>query len=266
MPEPVPFGLDTPTKPTTPTTPSLDNYHHMQMRLPTPCSDSDPGSVMQAFLRHSPPPATADFLHSQHHNHNHNQHHALVGAGSPPLSTTASSPYDFSQCCDTVVTTPAAAAGSPSPWHSQHHPHHHPHSHGHGHHHTHSQAASASLFPTFDIGINTTGSTVPNAGGYTLDAAGYNNTTTINNTNNTTTASNSNNPFCHHHHSHNHHGLEEDGHHEIDALGLHIGGGGSMFRERELEMEMGGHGHGHGMVKTDHAAAHSPWEGDVYEI
>jgi hypothetical protein len=259
MPEPVPFGLVTATNPTTPSTPYLDNYHRMQMRLPTPCSDSDPGSAMQVFLRHSPPPAATDFLHNQHHNHSH--HHALVGAGSPPLSTTASSPYDFSQCCDTVVTTPAAAAGSPIPWHSQH-LHHHPH--GHGHHHSHSQATGASLFPTFDIGISTTGSTVPGAGGYTLDAAGYN-TTTINTTTPTTTAannSNNNNPFCHHH-PHTHHRLEEDGHHEVDALGLHIGGGGSMFRERELEMmEMGGHG----MVKADHAHSHSQWEADVYEI
>lgn len=239
MPEPVPFGLVTTTNPTTPSTPYLDNYHRMQMRLPTPCGDSDPSGTMQAFLRHSPPPAATDFLHSQHHNHSHNHHHAMVGAGSPPLSTAASSPYDFSQCCDTVVS-PAAAAGSPSPWHSQH-LHHHSHSHSHGNGHLHSQATTASMFPAFDIGIGTTsaGST---SGGYTLDPTGYN---TTNATNTTTTTNNNSNPFCHHHHHpHPHHGQEEDGHHEVDALGLHVGGGGSMFREQRDQR----------------------WEGDVYEI
>lgn len=284
MPEPYPFNIVAAGNPTTTatatsstsSTPYLDSHQHrMHMRLPTPCSDSDGG--MPGFLAHSPPPS--DFLHhSQHRAHSHSQHHATVGAGSPPLSatTTASSPYDFSQqYCDTTTSTTTTtagpvtlglvAAGSPSPWHSQLHHHHHHHGHAHSHHQSQTaaatQGAGAMFLPTFELGNN------GGAGGFALDAAaGYH-------------------PFCtggeqHHHHNHSQHhhqqqqiqqllhqqqGHDEDGHHEVDALGLHVGGGGtSMFRERELELEMGRVGGvtaagigGHG--KGD-------WDGDVYEI
>ncbi|KAK4241353.1 hypothetical protein C8A03DRAFT_12336 [Achaetomium macrosporum] len=118
MPETSPFGIvsTTPTTSSASSTPYIDGHHRMQMRLLTPCSDSD-GVGMQGFLPHSPGPSASDLLHSQLQ---HQHHHHTVGAGSPPLSTAAPSPYDFSQCLDVT--------GSPSPWHSQHqHAHHHQH-------------------------------------------------------------------------------------------------------------------------------------------
>ncbi|KAK4120801.1 hypothetical protein N657DRAFT_683288 [Parathielavia appendiculata] len=227
MPEPRPFGLVT-TMPTTTASassvPYLDSQHRMQMRFPTPCSDSDGVPSMNGFLPLSPVPSTADLLHQ------HSQHHQLVGAGSPPLSTTAStsSPYDFTHC-----------DSSPTPWHSQphpqqHHQHHHSVVHALGHAH-HSQPAIYSASPSsasasaFGLGLN-------------LDLGGDNNSSSNN-------IHHIMNTFCgeHHHYHHQGHGFDEEGHLELDTLGLNVGGasagagaggGMSLFRERELEMEM----------------------------
>ncbi|KAK3304401.1 uncharacterized protein B0T15DRAFT_494864 [Chaetomium strumarium] len=203
IPEPSPFGVvsTTPTTSSASSTPYIDGHHRMQMRLMTPCSDSD-GVGMQGFLPHSPGPSASDLLHTQHQ---HQPHQHTVGAGSPPLSTAAPSPYDFSQCLD--------VAGSPSPWHSQHshaHHHHHP-AHGLPHNPAYTTAGAG-----FAIGAG--------VGGYALEDAGYNN----------------NNPFCNEHH-HHHHDHDHGAHHHIiaDPLGLHSGTGGtSLFRERELELQM----------------------------
>ncbi|AEO71557.1 uncharacterized protein THITE_2124083 [Thermothielavioides terrestris NRRL 8126] len=210
MPEPTTFGLvsTTPATSSASSTPYVDSHHRMQMRLLTPCSDTDPVGI-QGFFPQSPAPSTSDLLHSQHHHHSHHHHHPTVGAGSPPLSAAAPSPYDFSQCLE--------AAGPPSPWHSQQpqQQHHHPH-HQH-HHHSHSQG-SPSLY---SFGP-TPGTTTGTAGGFTtLDGSGYN-------------------PFCADHH--HHHGHDEDADHVVDPLGLHAGAGmgmaSNLFREREFEMEM----------------------------
>ncbi|KAL2265562.1 hypothetical protein VTJ83DRAFT_6662 [Remersonia thermophila] len=113
-------------------TPLLDNtnYHPMPLRLPTPCSDGD---GMSAFLRHTPPPsAVGDLFHGQNsypHTHAYQQHqsqhhHAMVGAGSPPLSSPASSPYDLSQCMDFEPSSATNHGSSVSPWQSQQAPFH----------------------------------------------------------------------------------------------------------------------------------------------
>ncbi|KAL1841421.1 hypothetical protein VTJ49DRAFT_7098 [Mycothermus thermophilus] len=117
-------------------TPLLDNtnYRPMPLRLPTPCSDAD---GMPAFLRNTPPPsAVGDLFHSQRsyphshpypqHQHQSQHHHVMVGAGSPPLSSPASSPYDLSQCMDFEPSSAPNHGSSVSPWQSQPAPFHAP--------------------------------------------------------------------------------------------------------------------------------------------
>ncbi|KAK4101002.1 hypothetical protein N658DRAFT_76520 [Parathielavia hyrcaniae] len=239
MPEPRPFGLvTTPTSTASASSiPYLDNQYRMQMRFPTPCSDSDGVPSMNGFLPLSPVPSTADLFHHQHHP----QHHQLVGAGSPPLSTaaSASSPYDFAQC-----------DSSPTPWHSQPHPqHHHSVAHALGHAHHHSQPTMYSAPPSsasaaaFGLGLNL-GLGSDHSCNSNSNSSSNNNLNSIMNT------------FCgeHQHHHHQGHGFDEDGHFELDPLGLNVGGGAStgasagvgvgggggmsLFREREMEREM----------------------------
>ena len=266
IPEPTPFGIRT-TTPTsaasTCSTPYPDNNNHrMQMRLPTPCSDSDGISGIPGFLPHSPGLSTNDLVlhhsHGQHHHHTHA--HALVGAGSPPLSTSAPSPYDFSQqqqCCDT--TNSGVLADPVTPWHSQHHSQHRTHN---------SQSQNPVPF-SFGLGITTPGPA------YSLDRTGYN------------PHNDSSNPFSidhldhstfhhlhnhqddndhHQHHHHNHHNLV-DPFHGIGGAGAGVSEA-SLYRERELELELGA-------TTTPAVAAAAfgmgvqvkgEWEGEVFEI
>ncbi|KAK3903359.1 hypothetical protein C8A05DRAFT_14681 [Staphylotrichum tortipilum] len=258
-------------------TPYIDSgsHHRMQMRLLTPCSDSDGGVVtgLQGFLPQSP---GADLLlhnhshsqsHSQsqhhypsHHSQSHNPQAATVGAGSPPPPP----PYELSQgCCDTTTT----AGGSPIPWHTQSQP---PLSHHLHHHHGLQQAAVyAHPPPAFDLNL-----------GLGIGMESYSNGNTANTANDDTS-----NPFCTHHHPHHHD--DETQHAVVDTLGLHHphthhshshhshshshhthgagAGGASLFRERELELQMGCGGEemgiGMGQVKVE-------WEreGDAFGI
>ncbi len=282
MPEPTPFGIRT-TTPTsaasTCSTPYLDNNnsHRMQMRLPTPCSDSDGINGITGFLPHSPGlPANDLVLHPNHGQPQHHTHtHALVGAGSPPLSTSAPSPYDFTQqqqCCDT--TTSGVLADPATPWHSQHHSQHR------SQHHTHNSQSQNPVPFSFGLGIITPG------GAYAQECS-YN--SHIDGTNITATNHSNNNPFSldhldhtslhhhshlhnhqddngHHHHSHHHHHDLVDPFHGIGGAGAGVGGA-SLFRERELELELGG-------AATPAAAAalgmgvqvKGEWEGEGFEI
>lgn len=232
IPEPSPFGIVAATTPTGTTAAYTDMHSGMQMRLLTPCSDSD--GIIQGFIPHSP--AGSDLLY---HNHPHqpHHHHSVMGAGSPP--TSASSPYDLSHCCDPTTITPGG-----SPWHSQQQrpPHHHQHSqvHHHPHQHPSSQNHPGSVYH----------SATGFGGGYAL-GGGYT----------TTTAAAA---FCGEHpHAHHHLHHEEDGHHMPDELGFHGGAGAatSMFRERELELQMGGGP----SLGDSQAVKHEEWETEGYD-
>lgn len=235
LPEHSTFGIVASTPKTSPSLSSMpymdSNQHRVQMRLLTPCSDSE-GTIasIQGFVPHSPPPA--ELLHHNQH------HHHMIGAGSPPLSASAPQTYDFSQqqCCDTSAGS--LSGSTPSPWHSQHHYHRY-HNPNQGHSQSQSQTQAQPMFSPpatgFDLGIGLGLATGP----YSLD-------TVFHNTNN-----NHNDPFCggdHHGHQHQHqlhhipHSHDEDGRHVMDdPLGLHgVGGATSMFREREMELELSG--------------------------
>ncbi|KAK4144093.1 uncharacterized protein C8A04DRAFT_36929 [Dichotomopilus funicola] len=264
MPEPAPFGVHNATPSTSPSMTSTPYDNRMQMRLLTPCSDSDGTlTTMQGFISHSPPPP--DMLHSsQHHSH---PHHHLAGAGSPPLSAAAPSPYDFSQhqlLCDTT------AAGSSSPWHSQQHLHHHHSSHAHHDSQPQTQGLSAMFSPTPTFSF--TGGIFGLEGGF------------ANTGNNGTNNNNNNNPFCgsdhhfqtqprpHQNQHHHHHSVsDKDGHHIIDdPLGLQLGMGidatPSLFREKELELEMSRNGTRNGNSTGDNVNANGlargGWDGE----
>ncbi|KAK4133011.1 hypothetical protein BT67DRAFT_450717 [Trichocladium antarcticum] len=118
MPSPSPFTIPTTTTPTptltptstTTTTAAFTDMHHprMQMRMLTPCSDSD---GLQGFAMPHPPhsPSASDMLHHPHSHSLHHLHHAHQF--SPPPSVSAASPFDF--------------ATSPSQQLRHHHHHHH---------------------------------------------------------------------------------------------------------------------------------------------
>lgn len=214
VPETPPFGGAAAT--TGPTSPVAyaDVHPRMQMRLLTPCSDSD---VMQGFVPQSP--SGSDLLQHAHHP-GHRAMTAVPAAASPPPSATSvSSPFDFPQpqCRDVGV----------APWHPQ--PPHQQHiQFGHGHH----SQGSASIYSA--------GFAAAAGSGYALDG-GY-------------AAFCGEHGHQHHQphlHQHQHKYREEDGN-VADELGLHNhphhhhhhhhhhpdAAAASMFRERELELEM----------------------------